>query len=204
MRKLRALALLGVIGLSAVVSGCAADGSAHTGTFLDDVFKKKEQAPMANVVADQQPTALAATTAAPQPEAPKFNVAELEAKMAKGDMNAAYMLGNMYRTGSGVEQNEATAFKYYKKAADKNHVEAAYETGFAYTLGRGVRKDERTALHYFYVAAINGKAPAAFEIGFSYETGRGVAKNLDKAKAWYQKAAEGGEQRAAAQLANLK
>ena len=44
----------------------------------------------------------------------------------KGDANAQYNLGVMYENGQVVEQNDAEALRWYKKAAEKGHAYAKY------------------------------------------------------------------------------
>ena len=46
-------------------------------------------------------------------------------------------LGAMYGTGRGVEQNDAEAVRWYRRAADQGHALAQNNLGVRYRDGRG-------------------------------------------------------------------
>src|SRR5512136_323455 len=50
----------------------------------------------------------------------------------KGDATAQYSLGTLYLEGQGVEQNDATAFMWFRRAADQGNAAAQYNVGASY------------------------------------------------------------------------
>ena len=69
-------------------------------------------------------------------------------------------LGVMYRDGRGVEQNDAAAVGWFRKAAGKGNAWAEFNLGRMYRLGRGVIRDDAAALEWFRKAAAHGHADA--------------------------------------------
>ena len=53
----------------------------------------------------------------------------------KDIMNAQYNLGVMYDKGLGVPQNDKTAVKWYRLAAEQGHATAQYNLGVMYDKG---------------------------------------------------------------------
>jgi hypothetical protein len=62
--------------------------------------------------------------------------------------------------GIGTPKNETEAFKWYKKAADKDVSLAQYNLGVLYQKGIGVEKNEAEALTWFTKSADQGNAEA--------------------------------------------
>ncbi|MCM1104460.1 MAG: sel1 repeat family protein [Clostridium sp.] len=73
-----------------------------------------------------------------------------------GDENALYMLGEIYREGIDY----TTAFEYYMKAAERNHVYAQYAAAIAYATGQGIKRDMREAKRWLKSAAALGHSDA--------------------------------------------
>jgi TPR repeat protein len=78
---------------------------------------------------------------------------------------AQYFLGRMYAGGQGVEQDEAKAAEWYRKAAEKGVGDAQYRLGDMYENGTGVPADLEYAYGWYSVAAHvgNAKGAQAFE-----------------------------------------
>jgi TPR repeat protein len=72
------------------------------------------------------------------------------------DPQAQRGLGEMYRRGYGVEQNDAEAVKWYRKAAEQLYPEAQNDLGEMYLEGRGVPRDDAQAYKWFTLAASQG------------------------------------------------
>ena len=51
---------------------------------------------------------------------------------------AQYYLGDMYRSGEGVAQDDVEAVKWYRRAGGSGRVEAQSCLGFMYFYGKGV------------------------------------------------------------------
>ena len=76
----------------------------------------------------------------------------LKALAEKGDAEAQYEIGMMYRKGEGVEADLKEAFKWTRKAAEQDQPLAQYELGWMYDYGEGVEKDIVMAYVWFYIA----------------------------------------------------
>ena len=85
--------------------------------------------------------------AAPE-EVAEQGIAELRAQAEEGLAEAQVNLGDRYRYGRGVTQDEAVALAWYRRAAEQGHAEAQVTLGSTYTAGRGVEPDEVEALRW--------------------------------------------------------
>ena len=111
----------------------------------------------------------------------------------RGDAEAQYTLGLMYRKGQGVAQDDADAVKWYRKAAEQGDAEAQHNLGFMYGEGLGVPKDYAEAVGWYRKAAEQGFASAQAVLGVLYAVGRVVRQDYAEAVKWYRKAAEQGD-----------
>ena len=84
----------------------------------------------------------------------------LEEKAKKGDVKAQNDLGNMYATGSEVEQSYQEALKLFESAAKKGYGEAQFNLGTMYQNAIGVEQDFEKAIKYYKQAASQGHAEA--------------------------------------------
>ena len=108
----------------------------------------------------------------------------------KGNVNAQYYLGCIYKNGgNGVTKNSTEAFTWFRKAANQGHVSSQYEVGRMYYLGEGVSADVAEGLKWYHKAANQGDAHAQYSLGYIYENGYGVEKNEAESQKWYQKEA---------------
>ena len=69
-----------------------------------------------------------------------------------GDINAAYFIGVMYRTGSGMPQNCQEALKWTKQAAEQGHPLAQSHLGAMYTEGCSDEVTPEDYEAYFWTA----------------------------------------------------
>lgn len=67
----------------------------------------------------------------------------------KGERDAQYNLGLMYRYADGVPQDLAAALRWYKLAANQGDIQAQYEVGLMYQEGVGVAADQGEAHRWF-------------------------------------------------------
>lgn len=111
-----------------------------------------------------------------------------------GNQKAQYELAGLYETGYGVPKNLNTAFKWYKKSAEKGYPEARYKLGWLYANGQGgVRQDYYRSAKWYRVAAIfNDHTASQFRLGELYFNGRGVEQDYGKAIHFYTQAAKKG------------
>lgn len=70
--------------------------------------------------------------------------------------------------GDGIEPNNDTAFKYFKKASDLNNPVGQSGLGLMYLYGRGVKKDYDKARQYFTQAADQGWVDGQLQLGNMY------------------------------------
>ena len=84
----------------------------------------------------------------------------------QGDTRAQYNLGQMYRRGQGVAQDDKTAVKWYTLAAEQGNASAQVILGGMYYDGQGVIQDKVYAHMWWNIAASNGD--------------KGAVKNRDK------------------------
>lgn len=69
-----------------------------------------------------------------------------------GDVGAQLNLALMY----GLRNDNVTAVKWYRKAADQGHAESQYKLGECYQYGWGLEKDEVEAMKWYRKAAEQG------------------------------------------------
>ena len=118
-------------------------------------------------------------------------------QMAKrGDASAQSQLAFMYSASMGVQQDDAQALYWYKKAAEQGNAIAQHNLGFMYKNGQGVQQDYAQAFYWFKKAAEQGNAHSQSFLGSMYENGQGVRQDYAQASSWYRKAAEQGEEKA--------
>ena len=118
---------------------------------------------------------------------------ETRARAEKGDGIAQYNLGNMFRSGEGVLQDNKEAAKWYRKAAEQRDVDAQYNLGVIYYHGQGVEQDFKEAVEWFRKATEQGDADAQHNLGKVYHTGEGVLKDHVAAYSWYNIAGANGD-----------
>ncbi len=81
---------------------------------------------------------------------------ETEKDAEKGDMDAQFNLGAMYKNGTGVKKDEAKAFYWYRKAGLGGHQVAQYNLGVLRRNGWGVPQDFIQSYKWHKIADYNG------------------------------------------------
>jgi TPR repeat protein len=109
---------------------------------------------------------------------------------AAGYVSAQVFLGNCYRNGIGVEQDDAQALSWFQKAAKQGSAIAQYNTGVMYQNGYGVVHSEAEAVKWYQKAAEQGDATAQYLTGVMYEKGQGIKQDYKQAVDWYLRSAE--------------
>lgn len=111
----------------------------------------------------------------------------------QGIAEAQLYLGYMYADGTGADQDNHNAVKWYRKAAEQGLAEAQYELGGFYHMGsRKIPQDYYEAEKWYRKAAEQGFAKAQMNLGGMYATGQGVQRNDREGEKWTRKAAEQG------------
>ena len=85
----------------------------------------------------------------------------LEQRAQGGDAEAQYQLASLYRSGRGVAQDDAAAFRWMKAAAEKGHANAQFNLAKMYLAGRGVAIDVQQARAWLTKAAAQGRTEAS-------------------------------------------
>lgn len=73
----------------------------------------------------------------------------------KGNAEAQYVLGMMYRAGRGVERDNKEASKWYQLAAEQGHPIAQFYLGWMYARGRSVPQDYVKSYMWIDIAIAN-------------------------------------------------
>jgi len=81
-----------------------------------------------------------------------LETAQVINEAAQGDKNAAYFLGVMYRTGSGVSPDCDEALKWTEQAALQGHTLAQSHLGMMYSKGCGENVSQNLFEAYFWTA----------------------------------------------------
>lgn len=108
-----------------------------------------------------------------------------------GDANAAFRLGELYRSGEGqLPVDLAKAVSLYKTAARLgNHPMAMNTLGLLYEQGWGVKASQALALQWYGKAARAGSAMALANLGKIHARGNGVLQDYRLAVVELKKAA---------------
>ncbi len=125
----------------------------------------------------QQPSS--STTAAQYATMP---IDQLTRAAQSGQAPAQFFLGNRYKSGQGVKQDQSQAFAWFKKAADQGIPSAQLNVGQMYANGVGVRQDLKSAKAYLMKAAKLGDNRASYNLAVLEERD----KNLVGAYQWYE------------------
>ena len=112
----------------------------------------------------------------------------------QGYASAQYNLGQMYRNGQGVPQDDAEAVKWYRLAAEQGYANAQFNLGNMYNKGRGVPQDYAEAVKWYRLAAEQGYASAQTNLGYMYSNGQGVLQDNVMAHMWYNIGAANGNE----------
>jgi TPR repeat protein len=110
----------------------------------------------------------------------------IDEKARKGDPEAEYQLGNLYRDGVGVGQDLTQAVGCWGAAALHGHVRAQTTLGDCFTTGgRGVNRDLVQAAKMYRMAARQGDSIGLQRIAECYLSGQGVVKDEVEAYAYF-------------------
>ncbi|MBJ86170.1 MAG: hypothetical protein CMJ11_06250 [Pelagibacterales bacterium] len=108
-----------------------------------------------------------------------------------GDDQAQLLLGYMYNSGYGVEEDIHRAVEFYKLSANSENDLAQFELGNVYQYGHeDLEIDYNLAVYWYELAFKNLNYNAAVSLGYLYSQGLGVKKNLIKSFQLYEIAAQ--------------
>jgi uncharacterized protein len=121
------------------------------------------------------------------------SVTALATQAAKGNAKAQVALGELYQSGTGVEQSLEKAADLYTQAAERGNSQGEFDLANLYYLGLGLPQDSAKAVEWFEKAGRQGNTDADETLATMYQTGKGVPQDLTQAAAWYRRAAELGD-----------
>ncbi|AVR98062.1 hypothetical protein C9I28_22290 [Pseudoduganella armeniaca] len=108
-----------------------------------------------------------------------------------GDAQAAYHLGELYRTPvPGGVADAAAAWSWYQQAAEGGQAKAALRLGLMAKNGDGVPRDAAVAARWLQLASDLGNAHAMFLLSYAYREGDGVPRDAARGMALLEEAAE--------------
>ena len=110
----------------------------------------------------------------------------------QGDALAQYNLGQMYRKGDGVPQDDKEAARWWKLAAEQGEIKAQYNIGWMYKNGQGVPQDYNEAFRWYTLAAEQGNERGQNALASLYFYGEGVIQDYVYAHMWWNIATANG------------
>ena len=111
----------------------------------------------------------------------------------QGSIKAGYMLGYMYFSGTGVEQNFPEAARWFLKGAENGDPRSQNSLAAIYGGEPGVPRNDKEAAKWYLAAAKQGQILAQVSIGVCYYSGLGMAQSFSEAAKWYRLAADQGD-----------
>ena len=133
------------------------------------------------------------------------NGAAVIAKLAReGNANAAFGIGYCYQTGKGVQASVVDAEKWYRIAAEAEHLGGRLALGMLVLSRSGVSTDMADeGIAWIKKAADGGQVDAQLQLGRFYANGIGVAKDPQMGRAWLTMASGAGSAEAAFELGQI-
>ena len=122
-----------------------------------------------------------------------------EAAARKGNPEAQYTLGFMYRDGRGTKRDDVKAMAWYRKSAEQGYAPAEYNLGLMYAQGDGTKPDPATAQNWFRRAADHGSVEAKVKLAEMAV----LEEKFEEAFLWFSKAADQDDADAAFNVGSL-
>ncbi|EJK57056.1 hypothetical protein THAOC_22944 [Thalassiosira oceanica] len=101
-------------------------------------------------------------------------------------LDAHFDLGNAYRQGHGVQQDNAKGAEFYTKAAMQGHAESRYNLGYIEAL----RGNHNRAVRHWLITAKMGDKPSLEAIKNTFKAGFATKEQYAEALKGYQDAVE--------------
>lgn len=122
----------------------------------------------------------------------------------RGNHEAQYRIGLMYRDGTGLKPDATEAAYWFRKAGSNGHTQAQYEIAVCFDKGAGVLQDSRVAAEWYWRAAERGHPEASFRLAQMYRDGIGMKADIRRAAHYMSIAADAGLQGAEEALADIR
>jgi TPR repeat protein len=120
-----------------------------------------------------------------------------------GNAMAQGMLGDMYRNGEGVRQDDKVAVTWWKRAAEQGEPMSQLMLGKSFIAGQGIEENFAEGARWLRKAAEQNIADAQAGLGLALFMGRGARQDKAEAAKWFLKAAEQNHTMAQAQLSRM-
>jgi uncharacterized protein len=104
----------------------------------------------------------------------------------KGNVAAAYKLGEIYENGLGLTPDPVQAFQWYMKAAARSDKHGQLKVGWCYQKGIAVQPDPKIAAIWYRTAAENGNIWGYHMLAFMLADGDGVTKDVAQARRYFE------------------
>ena len=101
-----------------------------------------------------------------------------------GNVYAMVLLGQLYRRGVGVKENDYKAFEWFQKSAEQGHANGMANMGILYLKGEGVKPNQELAFSWIKKAAERGSPTGMINLGRIYLEKR----NFAGAVQWFSRA----------------
>ena len=112
------------------------------------------------------------------------SIANMQSLERAGTAESQFQLGRHYEYGICVEQDDAIAIDWYRKAGTKGSTSANYRLGVLYENGWGTDVDEERAVTFYTFAALKNHALAQYDLALMYFEGSGVEQDFVEAYKW--------------------
>lgn len=116
-----------------------------------------------------------------------------KASVEKGNTDAYYNLGIIYKEGLFTKQNFSKAASYFQQGSLLNNKDCLYMLSYMQYKGLGVKQNYANSFEGFTTLANGKNASAMYYIALCYRNGYGTLPNMNLAKEWLQKAADLGD-----------
>lgn len=113
----------------------------------------------------------------------------LERRAARGNAEAAILLGEVHHRGRIVARDDAAATAWFTRAAETGVPLAQYWLARKHDLGDALSRDQAIAADWYRRAAEQGYANAQNRLGELYARGLGVEQDFGEALRWFERAA---------------
>lgn len=126
-------------------------------------------------------------------------IGKLQDAAALGYPPAQLQLGELYKTGQGVDQDLGQARVWFRRAANGGNVLAMHRIGVMTARGDGGPADSQEAIAWFEQAANFGLVDSQYNLGAIYhpsDDGGSPVQDAAKAYYWYSLAARNGDAQA--------
>lgn len=121
-----------------------------------------------------------------------------------GEVVAMTELGEAYRDGEGVTEDQGQAMQWFRRAADAGSSSGMVLLGAMYLLENVPGASDEEAARWFQKAADRENPAGLYDLASMYESGRGVTRNLATAQQLYRRAATLGNGEAQRRLTQLQ